>query len=242
MPIVFNGKAVNGVQFNADYLESAVNCNKVIFNGEVVFDNSGELTLASIPLGSKIQILENGTPYWWMLHDKNYNGYGVPVLVRNQLSFSCVYHFSIPSNASSNKYSNSALKSYANDQLDKLETGLSDKILTVNVPCRTSAQVSSEYFVEQKMFVPSAVELGLRTITDDPYEGRPFEYIGDTALGSNYYTRTPTGGMNNSVRAVKSDGTLTSVSTRTPAFLRPAFCLPGDTRVEKIDGGYSFIL
>lgn len=241
MPIVFNGKAVNGVQFNANYLETAVNCNKVIYNGEIVFDNSGALTLGSIPLGSKVIVTEGSRDYTWILADKNYNGYGFPVLVRSVISQSGVYHSEVPSTASDNKYEGSYLAYYCGLNLSNFSEELANKIITVNVPVKASAASNTESYVAQKIFAPSVVELGFTPVSDEPYEGKPFAYSFDpTSL--QHWTRTVVSGQANSIWIVNKNNNLANSSSRTPQYIVPAFCLPIDTQVEENNGYYSLIL
>lgn len=236
MPITFNGAEVKGVLFNANYLETQEEVQKVLFNGAVVWEKSSAFNLGNIPLGSLVYIEEEDGWHWWRLWDKNYNGTGVPVLMREETKGYDRYLYSDPSSAYNNKYPSSSLDVAMISIYDNLPTTTQQFILKTDVPHRTSASASNEQqYLSRHVFAPSCTELGVDGST---YEGIKFSYNGSIASDHNYWTREPVGGMPQYAYMITTSGSRSSSKVSTNQYIRPCMCMASSVPLDEVAGGY----
>ena len=198
--------------------------------------------LGSMSIGTKIKLNEtiNGvtTAQDFIVAEKNYNGTGRVLVLRDQLVNQRVAHSSGPN------YSGGSLDVYCNETyISYLEADIQAQITDVPI-ASTSGYSSTVNTINRKGFALSAVEMG--SSSNHNTEGalvsyfnasdvttRRISYLSGTATA--YWTRTP-GKSSGIAYGVKTDGNLAgNLSCTSLSYVRPAFTLPSDFGLSYVD-------
>lgn len=217
---------VNGNQF----LYRVTDVNGVISIG------GGSVKLESVAVGEVIYITENAGNAAYRLVDKDYNGQGLALLVREECAGTAQFWGEELTSEYKHHYKDSGLDSALIQFYNSLPSATQSKIAKAKVPVRASASSgATQDHLERYVFTLSAVEWGL---AGSAYEGEAIEDVSNRKIGVVYWTREPVGGMAYLSYAVNASGTRSSLNSITRQSYRPAFCLAYDTNVAMVDGGW----
>jgi hypothetical protein len=195
------------------------------------------ITAETLPAGALVSIAEsNSTSAWYRVVDTNYLG-NILLVRENCLGETVKYRLSAANDASDTKYEGSNLDSYLNTTFyGNLPTNVASVIQPVNIPVRASAHSdAAQAYLNRRVFALSATELGKSSIS---MEGEPIEYTDRVAVGVQYWTRQPSGGMTNMAYQIKADGECNSGYCTDAKCVRPAFCISKRQSMTEITGGW----
>ena len=196
-------------------------------------------TVEFCSLGDRISIKEGNGTAWYTLVDNDY--YGNALLVRDEcVSESVRYRYEAADNSYATKYEGNYLDNYLNNTFyNTLPEDTVSIIQEVDIPVRSNADASaSQVSINRKVFALSATEWGLE---GSSLEGDPIAYQDRRAVGVDYWTREPVGGMTNYAYTVVANGAKGHGECNVNRRVRPAFCIAKNQLVSEIDGGWEII-
>lgn len=218
---------VNGHQF----LYRVTDANGVISVG------GGSVKVESLSAGEVVYIAESSGNVAYRLVDKDYNGQGLALLVREECAGTCKFWSEQFDYDMYHKYDGSLLDAAMTNFYSALPSNTRSKIALATIPVRSSAlSGASQDWLDRYMFALSATEWGL---SGSAYEGEIIEDASKRNIGVTYWTREPVGGMRNYSYTVNASGTKSNALNTVAQYYRPAFCITLDKSVAMVDGGWA---
>lgn len=211
--------------------------------GFLVWEASS-LTIRSCAVGSEVYIEETAgalVPYIVIAH--GHHGDNLSTLIRKHASSTNTrFHFSAPTQDFANKFDGSTLELTHTQMFDDMPTATQEKIAQVAVPTRSSAM--GNYTIDgvaARLFPLSEMEFsggGVAEGSHIPYFDSNAKRVAysDTGTARATWTRTITGGMPNYARQVSTSGSIGNQLATSSVYIRPALCLPFDTKVTEVGG------
>lgn len=203
--------------------------------------------LRELEPGTVVHLLEDGGYEPYIVIAQDHHGEGLTTLLRQYTDGTSQFRSSAPSNEYNNKYPSSALYSAMGNLYEALPETTKALITTVDIPVRSNAYSSSDEVTVASTFFPlSVIEL---TGEGSSKEGKYISYFSSDALRATtdgttervWWTRSVTGGIATTARAVSTDGSQTNVNVTQSRYLRPACCIASDVFVSDTDGEYYII-
>lgn len=203
-----------------------------------------EVSASSLDIGTEIYVMESSlTPY--IVIAKDHHAAGTVTIIRKYAtSIYTAFLNSVPSSSADNKYSGSSLKSAHDSYYDSLPQSTKNKIYYVDLPVRSSANLSAITTIGAHMFPLSEFEYtgsGHPEGISIPYfnaDSKRIAYF-ENGNATTTWTRSVTGGMNNYCRYINSSGGIGNLTVISTAYLRPACCIASSEIVQKdSDGNY----
>ena len=191
----------------------------------------------SVAVGELFYITETDGNAWYRLVDKDYNGQGLALLVREECTEKSRFwasHFE--DYETRHKYNGSVLDTNMNLFYTSLPAATKGKIALTTIPVRKDAVGNTtQDYLDRYVFALSATEWGL---TGSAYEGEPIEDTSSLKTSVDYWTREPVGGMRNYSYGVTTAGRRANYDNTTEHYMRPAFCIALNQAVGMVEGGW----
>lgn len=209
--------------------------------------------LAYNKAGSKneVYIKENGTYTPYIVVTDDYNG--STLLLRKNVDYNCA--FSKQGQECPSLYSGSQIDNYLETTVyDSYDESIRNIIVSSNLEIATSNTIEQHLTqtatINRNIFLLSMYEFGGDPENYAIKEGNELELFKDKEsriaygldeLEHSYYTRSPALQGNSSVFSVSKDGAIsiggvTSIDGDKEGGVRPAFCIPSDTKVKSKSG------
>lgn len=245
MAFTWNGSAPAAITFNGQAV------SKLTYNGVTVWEAGGAsaLTIGSLSAGTVVMVEESTGYVPWVVIAHDHHGEGLTTLVRQCADTYAAYHYSAPSGAYYNRYSNSRLKAdMATYYSDKLTAETQAKIQSVDIPIRESANSStSQAYVTSNLFALSEPEV---SGSGSSYEGTQIPYFDSdakricyTSSGTAvaYWLRSVLGGMSDYARVISTSGSTSNGGVTSNAYIRPACCVLSGAEITKDSEGNYYL-
>lgn len=195
------------------------------------------ITADTLPAGALVSVAEsNSTAAWYRIVDTNYLG-NILLVREDCLGETVKYRLSAAGSSSDTKYNGSNLDSYLNTTFyGNLPASTAAVIQSVDIPVQSSGHSAADQeYLNRRVFALSATEWGK---SSNSLEGEPVEYTDHIAVGIQYWTRQPSGGMTNMAYQIKADGGCNSNYCTNAIYVRPAFCISKRQAMTEITGGW----
>lgn len=240
MAFTWNGNTPAAITLNGHAV------SKLTYNGVTVWEADNAVLLGSLSAGTVVMVEESTGYVPWVVITHDHHGEGLTTLVRQCADTYQPYHYSVPSSAYYNRYSNSRLKSdMASYYSDNLTAGTRAKIQSVDIPIRESANNStSQAYVTSNLFALSEPEV---SGSGSSYDGTQIPYFDSnekricyTSSGTSvaYWLRSVLSGMSDYARVISTSGSVSNGGVTSTSYIRPACCINSGTKITERNGQY----
>lgn len=190
----------------------------------------------AVTVGELFSITETDGNAWYRLVDKDYNGQGLALLVREECAGKSRFWPSYREQEIDHYYNGSLLDTSMNQFYTSLPAATKSKIALTTIPVRKDAVGNTKQaYLERYVFPLSSTEWGF---AGSAYEGEQIEDTSKLIANEAYWTREPVSGMRNFSYAVYTTGRRANHDITNDCGMRPAFCISLDKSVAMVEGGW----